>query len=527
MVACQGSDKNKNIHYSKKMSSLVTRQQKHSKTIVLFAISDKKEQNIFKMQVEAEKLPYTLLFPESISNVEELLGAYDVDIIITDMKFQNGGFADWLILWPQPFILIFDLSESHLADEMVTNETSDFVVRDHEGLYFTLMPHRIRKILNYKESRDRHNIHLQATERRYLDLVQALPDIIYSLDENGMFNFINNSVRSIGYEPYELLGKHFTSILHPEEIEKVSREKVLPGYAGKSTGEAQAPKLFDERRTGDRKTSGLEVRIKKGPSKNEAEELLFGSITAYGEVSAVGFSAAAIDGDFGSVGIVRDISMRKKHEELLEKSLKEKEVLLKEIHHRVKNNLQVISSLLSLQSTYFENKNDYKLYLDTQMQVQSMALVHEQLYQSDDLSRIEMTSYLNQLCDALLEIYQSDHHIEYRVEAADVYLRPEVATPLALLTAELISNSLKHAFPLDTKGMIEVLLEEREPLHYTLTVKDNGTGIQEEGKTKGLGLILIENLAEQLRGKLKQLPPPGTGFRVDFTTSLEQPSPFR
>jgi two-component system, sensor histidine kinase PdtaS len=307
----------------------------------------------------------------------------------------------------------------------------------------------------------------------------------------------------------------------------VSREKVLPGYAGKSTGEAQAPKLFDERRTGDRKTSGLEVRIKKGPSKNEAEELLFGSITAYGEVSAVGFSAAAIDGDFGSVGIVRDISMRKKHEELLEKSLKEKEVLLKEIHHRVKNNLQVISSLLSLQSTYFENKNDYKLYLDTQMQVQSMALVHEQLYQSDDLSRIEMTSYLNQLCDALLEIYQSDHHIEYRVEAADVYLRPEVATPLALLTAELISNSLKHAFPLDTKGMIEVLLEEREPLHYTLTVKDNGTGIQEEGKTKGLGLILIENLAEQLRGKLKQLPPPGTGFRVDFTTSLEQPSPFR
>lgn len=120
--------------------------------------------------------------------MEELSKTHDVDIIVTDLKFQNGGFADWLILWPQPFILLFDFIDHNMVDEMVSNETSDFLIRDKEGTYLTTLPHRIRKILNYKESMDRHNIHLQATERRYLDLVQALPDIIYSLDDRGMFN---------------------------------------------------------------------------------------------------------------------------------------------------------------------------------------------------------------------------------------------------------------------------------------------------------------------------------------------------
>ncbi len=501
------------------------------KKTVMFAISDQSEQKKFQDLVKLEAMAYTLLFPESISNVEELLGAYDVDIIVTDLKFQNGGFADWLILWPQPYILLFDLIDHDKVDSMVTNETSDFLVRDKDDLYLRILPHRIRKILNYKESMDRHNIHLQATERRYLDLVQSLPDIIYSLDDKGMFNFINDSIRNIGYEPYELLGKHFSTILEAEEAEKVSREMVLPRLAGRVTGDDEAPKLFDERRTGDRKTAGLEVKIVPGPYLKVKPSRMIGAVIAYGEVSAVGFSDKKLDGGYGSVGIIRDITLRKEHEQLLEKSLAEKEVLLKEIHHRVKNNLQVISSLLSLQSHYFESKNDYKLYLDTQMQVQSMALVHEQLYQSDNLSKIDMSIYLNRLCDALFDIYSLNNEIRYKVEASEIYLQPEIATPLALLSAELISNSLKHAFPGNREGLIEIELQAGDLLNYSLSVIDNGVGMEDSDQSSsssasGLGLKLIRSLTDQIGGTLSRLDASGsgTGFRIDFSASLEQPS---
>jgi PAS domain S-box-containing protein len=493
----------------------------------MFAISDQLEQKKFQDLVRLEDLAYTLLFPESVSNVEELLDSCDVDIIVTDLKFQNGGFADWLILWPRPYILLFDLIDHDKVDSMVTNETSDFLVRDKDDRYLKILPHRIRKILNCKESMDRHNIHLQATERRYLDLVQSLPDIIYSLDDKGMFNFINESVRSIGYEPYELLGKHFSTILEPEDAGKVSRDRVLPLLAGRVTGDDEAPKLFDERRTGSRKTAGLEVRIVPGPYLKESRGRMIGAVIAYGEVSAVGFSDKKLEGEYGSVGIIRDITLRKEHEQLLEKSLAEKEVLLKEIHHRVKNNLQVISSLLSLQSHYFENKNDYKLYLDTQMQVQSMALVHEQLYQSDNLSKIDMSIYLNRLCDSLFDIYRLSDEIEYRIEASEIYLPPEIATPLALLSAELISNSLKHAFPGNREGCIEISLQAKDDCSCTLSVLDNGVGMEgsdrkSSSSASGLGLKLIQSLTDQLGGTINRIDASGsgTGFKIDFSTSI-------
>lgn len=489
-----------------------------SQRLILFAIQNREEQERFQAIIDKEELPYTLIIPETVSNVEEIHSSHDIDITITDLKFQNGGFADWLALWPQPFILIFDYIDHSLIDQMVQNEISDFLIRDEASdLYLRMLPHRIRKILNYKESIERHNSHLQATERRYLDLVQSLPDIVYSLDEEGRFNFVNNSVTSIGYNPIELLGKHFSTILHPDDVERVSRERVLPGFMGRVTGIKEAPKLFDERRTGNRKTMGLEVRILPGPGITRDLNHIQGSIVSYGEVSAVGFSQTELPNEYGSVGIIRDISARKESEQLLEKSLKEKEVLLKEIHHRVKNNLQVISSLLNLQSAYFENENDYKLYLDTQMQVQSMALVHEQLYQSDNISSIDMYLYFNRLCGALFDIYQLDAMIRYEVEAKEIFLEPDFATPLALLTAELISNSLKHAFPENREGLIEVKLLARSSCNYTLIVQDNGVGMSAEKEGTGLGTKLIYSLAEQLQGEISRISGNGTGYAVTFS----------
>ncbi|MFQ3547208.1 MAG: ATP-binding protein, partial [Termitinemataceae bacterium] len=154
--------------------------------------------------------------------------------------------------------------------------------------------------------------------QRYYNLVEALPDIIYELDPQGNFTFVNQAVRSLGYEPEELLGKHFSTILFEEDVPQVSRETVLPIYKENKTGTRFAPKLFDERRGVDRKTENLELRIKR-----KASQEMYATIISYGEVSSAG-AYQRMNGTeekvfIGTVGIIRDITLRRKSEDMLRK----------------------------------------------------------------------------------------------------------------------------------------------------------------------------------------------------------------
>ena len=181
---------------------------------------------------------------------------------------------------------------------------------------------------------------------------------------------------------------------------------------------------------------------------------VIGSVIAYGEVNAVGFSAFANElGQPGSVGIVRDITERKESTRLLQKNIRDKEVLLAEIHHRVKNNLQIISSLLNLQSGGVADPQALKRFADAQMQIQSMALVHEQLYQSDDYSSVDINTYVQHLCAHLYDAFAVPRErigLDIRVDTIPIAMQQ--AVPVALLLNELISNSLKYAFPDDASG---------------------------------------------------------------------------
>jgi putative nucleotidyltransferase with HDIG domain/PAS domain S-box-containing protein len=162
----------------------------------------------------------------------------------------------------------------------------------------------------------------QREAERYLSVVKTLPDIVYRIDPEGMFLFVNNSVRSLGYEPEELIGEHFSKIVHPDDVKLFARNFVLPAYSGKKTGDEDAPKLFDERRTGDRKTTDLEIRLLLKKKADGMDERI-GTVIAFGDVSSTGhYDKEVEDTDkkfLGTLGIIRDITERKKSEELLKK----------------------------------------------------------------------------------------------------------------------------------------------------------------------------------------------------------------
>jgi len=223
----------------------------------------------------------------------------------------------------------------------------------------------------------------------------------------------------------------------------------------------------------------------------------------------------------GSVHITKNITERKKVEEQIEKSLKEKEILLREIHHRVKNNMQVISSLLRLQAEGFENTKAVEIFRECQDRVKSMSLIHEKFYRSKDLSNIDFADYVKELTDSLIRSYGIDaSKIKIKTDVKDISLGINVAIPCGLLINELISNSLKYAFPKGKGGEIRVSLQSPGKGQIKLTVSDNGVGFPKEldfRKTKTLGLQLVNTLVkDQLAGEIELDRSAGTEFRIRF-----------
>ncbi|MFQ6091846.1 MAG: histidine kinase dimerization/phosphoacceptor domain -containing protein [bacterium] len=206
--------------------------------------------------------------------------------------------------------------------------------------------------------------------------------------------------------------------------------------------------------------------------------------------------------------------------ERLRASLGEKEVLLKEIHHRVKNNLQVISSLLNLQSDHIKDKQIRELFKDSQDRVHSMALIHETLYRSNDLTRIDFGEYVRDLTGYLFRSYRVDPKlIGLKIDAENVFLDTGTVISCGLIINELVANALKHAFPDGNKGKIIVDLHPNKTKQLTLTVRDNGVGFPEEldfRNTDSLGLQLVNMLVEQLEGNIELQKKGGTKFMITF-----------
>ncbi len=219
-------------------------------------------------------------------------------------------------------------------------------------------------------------------------------------------------------------------------------------------------------------------------------------------------------------GISEDITQRKKAEEQIKASLREKEVLLREIHHRVKNNMQVISSLLSLQSRYIGDAHLAEAFKESQDRIKSMALVHEKLYQSGDLASIDFHEYIKSLMRNLFQSYETAGRVDLTVQVENVSLSVDAAIPCGLIINELVSNSLKHAFPEPRRGKISISLRQSGEDQIELVVADDGVGVPEDITLKNitsLGLHLVTILAEdQLEGTISLERSGGTEFCITF-----------
>jgi PAS domain S-box-containing protein len=205
--------------------------------------------------------------------------------------------------------------------------------------------------------------------------------------------------------------------------------------------------------------------------------------------------------------------------EKIEPPLKEKEILIKEIHHRVKNNLQIISSLLNLQSAYIKDEASIEVFKESQNRVRSMALIHEKLYQSKDMSQIDFSGYVSELVINLFSSYNLDSTlISLHQDIGDIMLGIDLAINLGLIINELVSNAFKHAFPDGKKGNLFISMRRNEQ-QYQLIVEDDGIGFPMDidfRKTESLGLQLIVSLVEQIGGEIFLSTDNRTRFEIKF-----------
>lgn len=219
-------------------------------------------------------------------------------------------------------------------------------------------------------------------------------------------------------------------------------------------------------------------------------------------------------------GMIQDITERKKAEEQIKASLAEKEVLLREIHHRVKNNMQVISSMLKLQAEKIKGKKHFHIFHESINRVHSMALIHTLLYHSGDLSKIPFREYVPKLCNNLMFLYKAQKRgvrIIYKIQ--DIHLTIETAIPCGLIINELVSNTLKHAFPGARKGTIMIKMRRVKGQKIKLTVSDDGVGMPEGltfAKAESLGLEITNLLTYQIGGIIKHSNSNGTELTITF-----------
>ncbi len=215
-----------------------------------------------------------------------------------------------------------------------------------------------------------------------------------------------------------------------------------------------------------------------------------------------------------------EVEERQRAEEEIKRSLDEKEVLLQEIHHRVKNNLQIVSSLIDLQARHTKDEQTLEMFRESRDRIRTMALVHEKLYQSNDLAHIDLRGYIRTLATDLMHSYSiSTNQIECDIDIDDIALAIDMAIPCGLIINELLSNALKYAFPDNRPGRITLELRQTQPGNYLLRVADNGAGLPEGmnyEKTDSLGLKLVVSLVRQLRGNIELLRVGGTTYEIRF-----------
>lgn len=329
-------------------------------------------------------------------------------------------------------------------------------------------------------------IALRVSEEKYRQLITVAQECILTIDSDYYVTFANPyAVKMLGYAAEAITGKSILSFIEPQ-----SRDYFLKIIKKDATRE---PDGYISLIARDGKPIYASIDISQIKDGSDTE---------------------------GALILMADITDRIKKQELLNTSLTEKEALIKEIHHRVKNNLQIISSLVNLQSGNVSDKNALSALNETQARIRTMALIHEKMYRSTDLSRINLAEYISNLTKALFSIYNTNQFpVSLNLNLAEnVKIDMDTAVPCGLIINELVSNSLKHAFPGGRKGEVTVGLTKNDS-RVILTVSDDGVGFPpdlDHRSTETLGMQLVNTLTEQLDGNINIVNENGTMVKIDF-----------
>lgn len=331
-----------------------------------------------------------------------------------------------------------------------------------------------------------------AGEASFRRVVEWAPTAMVMVDREGRIVLINaQAERVFGYPREELLG---------QLVEKLIPEQFSGHHPAYRTGFLADPHprpMGSGRDLYARHQDGSEFPVEIGLNPIETEEgiMVLASIV--------------------------DITERQRAQQKLERALQEKTVLLNEVHHRVKNNLQVVSSLLNLQATHTSDMRLRAVLAESQNRVRAMALTHQLLYERKDYSRIDLGEYLERLAQLLLSSYREDStHISLRraLPAAPLFLDLERAIPCGLVVTELVTNAFKHAFPAGRKGEVRIELQALDD-ELELVVADDGAGLPGDfdlANVTSLGLQLVPLLADQLGGRFTVEGGPGARFSLRF-----------
>jgi PAS domain S-box-containing protein len=245
----------------------------------------------------------------------------------------------------------------------------------------------------------------------------------------------------------------------------------------------------------------------------------FDFVDSSGAIKNIFVTVAIIPETSKSLVSLQDITHMKVTEDKLKTTISEKDTLLREIHHRVKNNLQIISSLLNLQSRYIEDSVSLEVFKESQNRVRSMAIVHEKLYKTENMSKIDFGEYIEDLASSLFYNYNiTPDNIILSTNIENIFFDVDTCIPCGLIVNELLTNSVKHAFPDDKNGQIKIDLQDNEGT-YALYVSDDGVGFPETidyKNTETLGLQLVTNLVNQLDGSLDIVNQDGTTIIIKF-----------
>jgi len=466
------------------------------KTIKILILEDSElDCELVKLELEQNEVDFSITRVETEKDFINELDNPIYDIILSDYKLpQYDGMRALLEARTRvpatPFIIVTGTLSEETAADSIKNGAWDYVVKQR----LFRLPNSIKNVLELKTERDDKQQAQDAlieSERMYRTLMEGVSQPIFVVDFDGQIRYVNsNTAELLEKDKYDIVDQPMSDVF-PQSTADVFLTKIRKSIEENSlitdVSEIAIP-------GGSRWFS---TRINPLASKDETPS------------DEVAVKTALV--------ISTDITDMKNAEKQIYRNLQEKDVLLKEVHHRVKNNMQVISSLLRMQSRFIKDEESMRMFMESQNRVRSMALIHEKLYQSDDLANINSRQYISSLMGNLVHSYKTEGKVKIKLDIQDQLLDVNLAIPVGLIINELVSNSMKYAFN-GKAGEIQLHMG-KEKDKYELLVKDNGEGFPENfdpTKTDSLGMQLVTALTRQIHGEYDFYNKNGANFKITF-----------